>query len=77
MDKKTIDKVFKAFEEIKSQIPLMCSRWGKKGRYGQFLYGDVVDWIRDVHLDIYQNKEACNLFARLIIGEYVITSTIL
>ena len=63
------------FEAVKKEIPTLCRRWGKKNG-SQFLYGDVLDWIRDQYLDIYHSP-FCDTFARLIIGEFVIKTTAL
>lgn len=70
-------KALQVFEEIKKDIPNMCKNWGKNGKDGQLLYGDVLDWIRDTHSDIYCNERACALLARLIIGQYVIVGRLL
>lgn len=42
-----LEYVNKTFESIKDLIPTLCQNWGKNGRYGQNLYGDVLDWVRD------------------------------
>jgi len=68
--------VNEVFEDLKKDIPALCRNWGKKNGSCQFLYGDVLDWIRDAHNDIYRSS-SCDIFARLIIGEYVITKTLL
>jgi hypothetical protein len=53
----------------------MCRKWQmKKGH--QSLYGDVLDWLRDEHNDIYHLKSS-ELLARLIIGEYVVKNRLL
>lgn len=67
---------FELFDTLKEHIPIMCKRWGKNGRYGQNLYGDVLDWMRDVYNELYRSS-ACDMFARLIIGEYVIKTSAL
>ena len=59
-------KVLTIFEEIKKDIPSMCERWGKNGRNGQFLYGDVLDYIRDNHSEIWTNAKDCELLARYL-----------
>ena len=64
------------FDSIRKDIPTLCRNWGKKNGSCQFLYGDVLDWIRDMHNEIYRSS-SCTMFARMIIGEYVITETIL
>ena len=63
------------FESIKKDIPTLCRKWGKKNG-SQFLYGDVLDWIRDQYNEIYRSS-SCDNFARLIIGEFVIKTTAL
>lgn len=68
--------VVDVFESIKDDVTDMCSRWGKKGRNGQTLYGDVMDWMRDMYDSIYRSSY-CDMFARLIIGEYVIKNRLL
>lgn len=59
------------FEIIKNDIPILCKKWGKKQPNGQYLYGDVLDYIRDNFNEIYRSK-SCDILARLIIGEFVI-----
>ena len=67
--------VQEVFDSIKGDIPTLCRKWGKKNG-SQFLYGDVLDWIRDEYNEIYRSS-SCDNFARLIIGEYVIETTAL
>ena len=63
------------FNSMKENIPLICRKWQmKKGH--QSLYGDVLDWLRDEHNDIYHLKSS-ELLARLIIGEYVVKNRLL
>ena len=75
MEHITLQKVYDTFQEIKKDIPILCCKWGKSNG-SQFLYGDVLDWIRDMHNDIYHSPY-CETFARLIIGEYVISKKLL
>ena len=60
-------------ERKQKDIPSLCKNWGKRNGSFQYLYGDVLDWIRDKHNDIYSSS-SCDMFARLIIGQYVITN---
>ena len=62
-----IDYMLEMFESIKGDIPNMFKC---RAKYGQFLYGDVLDYMRDNFNDLYRSS-SCDLFANLIIGEYV------
>ena len=65
--------ILEVFDSIKKDIPKLCRNWGNGSQY---LYGDVLDWIRDAYNEIYRSS-SCDNFARLIIGEFVIKTNAL
>jgi hypothetical protein len=73
------------YEEIKPALGSMgCPRTKNnstlKVKYNcgtQFLYGDVLDWLRDMHPELRNKDYDDDLAATYIIGLYTISNTLL
>ena len=73
------------YEEIKPALGSMgCPRKKNnstlKVRYNcgtQFLYGDVLDWLRDMHPELRNKDYDDDLAATYIIGLYTVSNTLL
>ena len=71
-------KVSKAIEELKGDLLNKFPNWGKSNprvAERQFLYGDVMDWLRDYKNEL--NLQERHFVAVHLIGEYVTKKTLL
>lgn len=76
MDKTKInlDKVVDTFNKI-SKLNLCNTKGENNPRVNerQFLYGDILDYLRDYHNDL--NIAERDMVAKLVIGDYIIRKT--
>ena len=74
-----MDKITKTINDIiESGVVERFRRWGKNNpreSERQFLYGDVMDYLRDNHNEL--NIAERDFVAHHLIGHYVITNTLL
>ena len=71
-----LECVMEIFGDIKKDILSLCRNWGKD-KSGQYLYGDVLGWIKDNYMEIYTSPSTCEVLVRMIIGECVIKQKLL
>lgn len=83
MNEFDFNKVYAAIKAVRER-GLLCSfgKWGKNNpRKGerQYLYGDVMDWLRDMNgeLELNLNLRERSFVATHLIGEYVVNNNLL
>ena len=67
-----LEMVLETFKEFENQIPSM--KWGKNNnpRDGQYVYGDVVDYVKD-HFPLVRDSEYVEMFLTMAVGKYAIS----
>lgn len=72
-----MEKVEKLYKEITESNPNLCKNWGLKSHTGQYLYGDVMNYLKDMYgydkLTLYE----MDILAFLLIGNYVVRNRLL
>jgi len=67
-----LEMVLETFKEFEKEIPSM--NWGKNNnpRDGQYVYGDVVDYVKD-HFPLVRDSEYEEMFLTMAVGKYAIS----
>ena len=67
-----LEMVLEIFKECEKEIPSM--KWGKNNnpRDGQYVYGDVVDYVKD-HFPLVRDSEYEEMFLTMVVGKYAIS----
>ena len=72
-----MEKAWELFKTITAKYPNLGKDWGKNGKCGQYLYGDIFNWLKDEYGYEKLSLKDMHILNLMLIGNYVVKNRLL